>query len=214
MGNMWQLNNKLIMVSLMLVLVIVCGCARQKPKEVAVLPVQVLPEPLKEKPVTPQYIYQNIHSRDPFIPLIAESGQADQVQKGSSIPAVDITELTLIGVVWDKKDSIALARGPGGYTLILRYGMLFYGDSPIKGVQGKIINNKCILLSQLDKVVTLGFKASDTKVMVKGMNLTPGQEKQEDLSKEEKQEMMKAFASGFGAGLAKEAVAQQVKQQK
>ncbi|MBI4753030.1 hypothetical protein HY793_01475 [Candidatus Desantisbacteria bacterium] len=208
---MWQLNNKSIIISLMLVLVIVCGCARQKPKQVTVLPPQILPEPLKEKPVTPRYIYQNIHSRDPFIPLIVESGQANQVQKGSSIPDVDITELSLIGVVWDKKDSIALARGPGGYTLILRYGMLFYGDSPIKGVRGKIVNNKCISLSQLDKVVTMGFKASDTKVMVKGMDLTP---KQEELSKEEKQEMMKAFASGFGEGLAKEAVAQQGKQQK
>ncbi|OIP41258.1 hypothetical protein AUJ95_03575 [Candidatus Desantisbacteria bacterium CG2_30_40_21] len=164
---MWQLSNKLIIVSLSLVLVIVCGCAKQKPKEVAVLPVQVLPEPLKEKPVTPQYIYQNIHSRDPFIPLIVESGQEIQAQKGS-IPDVDITELSLIGVVWDKKDSIALARGPGGYTLILRYGMLFYGDSPISGVRGKILNNKFISLSQLDKVVTLGFKASDTKVMIKG----------------------------------------------
>lgn len=206
---MWQLN-RVIMVSM--ILIVVCGgCAGKKVQEVATLPPQVLPEPLKEKPVTPQYIYQNINSRDPFVPLIIEGGQVTQDQKGG-IPDVDITELTLTGIVWDAKGSMALVRGSGGYTFVLRYGMLFYGDSPIKGVQGKVLNNKCISLSQLDKIVTLGLKASDTKVMVRGQNIPSKQD--EELSKTEKQEMMKAFAAGFGEGLAKEAVVQQGKQQK
>jgi hypothetical protein len=142
----------------------------QKPKEVAVLPPQILPEPLKEKPIIPQYIYQNTHSRDPFMPLIVDSGQVVQEQKGK-IPEVDITELALIGIIWDKNDTIALVRGPGGNTFILRYGILFYGDYPIRGVQGKILNQKCISLFQVDKIATIGLDPSDTKVEIRGMNV-------------------------------------------
>jgi len=156
-------------------LIIVCsGCGRQKPKEVAMLPPQILPEPLKEKPIIPQYLYQNVHSRDPFMPLIVEGGQAVQDQK-SRIPDVDITELILIGIVWDKKDTIALVRGPGGNTFILRYGILFFGDYPIRGVQGKILNQKLVFLTQLDKVVTIGLDASDTKVAIRGADIFPKQ---------------------------------------
>ncbi|MBI4777934.1 hypothetical protein HY792_03310 [Candidatus Desantisbacteria bacterium] len=209
---MWQLISRVIMVN-MVAMIVCSGCTLQKPKEVAVLPPQILPEPLKEKPIIPQYIYQNANSRDPFVSLIVDSGQMVQEQKGK-IPTVDITELALIGIVWDKKDTIALVRGPGGNTFILRYGILFYGDYPITGVRGKVLNQKCISLFQIDKIVTIGLDASDTKVAIRGMNIPVKQEhllSKEDLSKPEKQEIMKAFASGFGEGLAKEAVKQQGK---
>ncbi|MDI6780558.1 MAG: hypothetical protein QME49_00375 [bacterium] len=210
---MWQLINKVVMIGIMAI-VVCSGCTMQKPKEVAVLPVQILPEPLKEKPIIPQYIYQNTHSRDPFMPLIVDSGQVVQEKKGSKIPDVDVTELILVGIVWDKKDAIALVRGTGGDTFILRHGILFYGDYPIQGVRGRILNQKCISLSQCDKIATIGLDAADTKIEIRGINIPTKQDisskkEEEDFSKSEKQEMMKAFASGFGEGLAKEAVKQQ-----
>ncbi|MEK7273663.1 MAG: hypothetical protein AAB110_00255 [Candidatus Desantisbacteria bacterium] len=209
---MRQLISRTIIIGMMGI-VVCSGCTMQKPKEVVVLPPQISSEPLKEKPIIPQYIYQNTYSRDPFMPLIVDSGEVIHEQKGK-IPAVDVTELVLVGIVWDKKDTIALVRGPGGYTFILRYGILFYGDYPIHGVRGKILNQKCVSLSQLDKIVTIGLDAADTKIVVKGIDHPVQPKGEEDFSQPEKQELMKAFASGFGEGLAKEAVRQQGKEQK
>lgn len=190
---MWQLIGKTIIIGV-LGMVVCSGCTMQKPKEVAVLPPQILPEPLKEKPITPHYIYQNAHSRDPFMPLIVDSGQVVQAKKGSAIPDVDITELVLTGIVWDKKETIALVRGPGGNTFILRYGILFYGDYPIKGVRGRILNQKYISLSQLDKIAMIGLDASETKVTIKGADISEKQDllSKEDLSPAEKAEKQKS----------------------
>ncbi|MFH1860134.1 MAG: hypothetical protein ABH870_03855 [bacterium] len=201
---MWQSISRIIVVSMMLI-VVCSGCAKQKPKEVAMLPPQISPEPLKGKPIIPQYLYQNIHSRDPFVPLIVDGGQVVREQKGS-VPDVDITELILVGIVWDKKDTIALVRGPGGNTFILRYGILFYGDYPIRGVQGKILNQKHVSLTQLDKIVTIGLDPSDIKVTIRGADLPS---KQEELSKEKEAKQELELMKAFGEGLAKGAKDQQ-----
>ncbi|MDI6703130.1 MAG: hypothetical protein QME40_00370 [bacterium] len=153
---------------LMVVLTIICGCGKKeevsypdrvtKPEDERF----VLEETFrKERPEPPLYVYRSFKRRDPFVPLIQKEEEKRERESiltitNEEIFEVNIRELTLSGIIWDRGGALALLSSIGGFGYILKNGRLLgENDKPVEGVFGQIIGDNCVILSQGNKKITL-----------------------------------------------------------
>lgn len=167
----------------------IIGCA---PKEEPVKPISPPQIPITQPEiyVPEQYEYKSFRQRDPFVPLVtAERRDVPQQQIDTKDPSqIDITNLELSGIIWDKRESMAVFRDQRGFGYILSKGRLL-GDNfePIKGIRGRIVENRRVFLYQGDTEVNfLLGKPKTVKIERIGV-LVPPQEEEPEKAKIEKE---------------------------
>lgn len=143
-----MLKKKAFILSLIVVMSDIIGCAKKEEKKMIVLPPQVAVA-TPELYVPETYEYKSLRMRDPFVPLIASEKKTIGMDKSQNLLEIDITNLELTGIVWDKKESMAILHDGNKFGYILKRGRL-YADNfkPIKGIYGKILGDKTIFLAQ------------------------------------------------------------------
>lgn len=146
-----MMKEKVFTISLILLIGgIITGCAKKGEKKVVILPPKI---PI-EKPeiyVPERYEYKSFKSRDPFIPLVVSSEKKPAVAgvKAVNLSQINISDLELSGIIWDKKESMAILHDGNKFGYILKGGRLFADNfKPIKDITGKIIGNKEVFLQQ------------------------------------------------------------------
>ena len=73
-------------------------------------------------PEAPPYVYEVKGRRDPFRPLVAP--RVAEVKKPrrptTELGGLEVTELKLVGIVWERRGYFALVEGPNGKGYVLR----------------------------------------------------------------------------------------------
>jgi len=149
----------------------IIGCAKKEEKKVVVLPPQIpMVEP--EVYVPEQYEYKSFTKPDPFVPLIvSEKEQVKGEVKPLNLSQIDIVNLELSGIIWDKKESMALLHDGNKFGYILKRGRLL-GDNfkPIRGITGRIIGHERVFLHQGNAEVNFFIgKPKKTKIKKPGI---------------------------------------------
>jgi type IV pilus assembly protein PilP len=67
---------------------------------------------------TPEYSYNPGGRPDPFTPLLLPQQAAEKGKKG--LQSLQVSELKLTGIVWDKRGYVALVEGPDGLGYVLK----------------------------------------------------------------------------------------------
>jgi len=123
-------------------------CAKKEEKKIVVLPPQI-PLATPELYVPETYEYKSLKMRDPFVPLVASEKKPVVMDKSKSLLEIDIATLELAGLVWDKKESMAILHDGNKFGYVLKRDQLFADNfKPIKGIRGKILGDKSVFLEQ------------------------------------------------------------------
>lgn len=149
------------------------GCSPQKEmadleekEEVSLLPQtkELLLPATEIKGIKPNVnTYQSYQKRDPFVPLIEELGleygkkeEKTEATKAGKMP-IDIKSISLIGIITDKKESLALLYDSKKNGYILKRGELYDDhNNKIAGISGAIRQDHVIIShQQKDYKVTL-----------------------------------------------------------
>lgn len=70
--------------------------------------------------VPPPYAYDAKGRRDPFRPLIAPRVVEARTQPKTGLAALEVNELKLAGIVWERRGFFALVEAPNGAGYVLR----------------------------------------------------------------------------------------------
>lgn len=70
-------------------------------------------------PPTP-FVYEAKDRRDPFRPLIAPRVAESRTQPKTGLAALEVNELKLAGIVWERRGFFALVEAPNGAGYVLR----------------------------------------------------------------------------------------------
>lgn len=175
--------RKNFLVYLILFLILIVGCARKEEKKMVVLPSEIPSEEVV-KPEPPAYGYTSFQQRDPFIPLVSETPITDDKpteNKKADLGDIEIIALNLSGIMWDRKESLAMLHDGNNFGYILKKGNLLSDNGQvIKGIKGSILNNNIVILIQGENTVTFNHKTRekriDTKVKEGRQNYIPNQE--------------------------------------
>lgn len=73
-----------------------------------------------EKPTPPPYAYEAKARRDPFQPLIAPRVVEPRTQPKTGLATLEVNELKLAGIVWERRGFFALVEAPNGTGYVLR----------------------------------------------------------------------------------------------
>lgn len=68
----------------------------------------------------PPYVYEARGRRDPFRPLIAPRVAESKAQPKTGLAALEVNELKLAGIVWERRGFFALVEAPNGAGYVLR----------------------------------------------------------------------------------------------
>jgi len=142
------MKKKIFILTLIMVISNTLGCAKKEEKKIVVLPPQI-PAGKPELYVPETYEYKSLRIRDPFIPLVASEKKPVEMDRSKSLLEIDIATLELDGLVWDKKESMAILHDGNKFGYVLKRGQLFADNfKPIKGISGKILGDKSVFLQQ------------------------------------------------------------------
>lgn len=96
--------------------------ARPSPPAPSAKPAAPPAETKAPTPAAPPYVYEAKGRRDPFRPLIAP--RVAEVKKPRRPPTelagLEVTELKLVGIVWEQRGYFALVEAPNGKGYVLR----------------------------------------------------------------------------------------------
>jgi Tfp pilus assembly protein PilP len=72
-------------------------------------------------PEAPPYIYEVKGRRDPFRPLVAPRVEVKKPrQPATGLVGLEVTELKLVGIIWERRGYFALVEAPNGKGYVLR----------------------------------------------------------------------------------------------
>lgn len=92
--------------------------APPKPSQAAAAkPAAPAPSP---KPEAPPFVYEAKGRRDPFRPLIAPRTTEVRARPRTGLAALEVSELKLSGIVWERRGYFALVEAPNGAGYVLR----------------------------------------------------------------------------------------------
>ncbi|MBI3989123.1 MAG: pilus assembly protein PilP, partial [candidate division NC10 bacterium] len=80
-------------------------------------------------PQAPVYSYESKGRRDPFQPPPELSPK--RPSKGNGLKALEVTDLKLAGIVWEKTDYYALVEAPNGVGYVIRRGAIIGDDAKV-----------------------------------------------------------------------------------
>lgn len=132
------------------------------------------------------YTYSSYGKRDPFVPLMRETHTAKEEipedEKKEKV-ALNLKNVFLIGVISDKKDSMALLCDNKENGYVLKQGLL-YDDkgNELKGIKG-IIRKDYVILEQNKKLHTIALSSYIKKEEKSSEDIQ--ENKQEESIKEE-----------------------------
>lgn len=69
-------------------------------------------------PPVPEYSYNAGGRADPFVPLVVPGSDEGKGKKG--LKGLQLSELKLTGIVWDKREYLALVEAPDGLGYVLK----------------------------------------------------------------------------------------------
>ncbi|MEW6619247.1 MAG: hypothetical protein AB1422_07920 [bacterium] len=179
------MKRKFFILSLICGLSLIIGCAKKEEKKVVVLPPQI-PIAKPEMYIPEKYEYKSALTRDPFVPLIVSEVKPVAGDKGLKLSEINILNLELSGIIWDKKEIMALFHDGNHFGYILKKGNL-YADNyrPIAGIWGKFIKNREVFLQQGKTEVNF-FIGKPKITKIKGAAIGAQQEMEEIPSEETK----------------------------
>jgi Tfp pilus assembly protein PilP len=141
-------KNFFILGLIMVMSIIIIGCAKKEEKKVVILPPKI-PIAKPEMYVPERYEYKSFRKRDPFVPLVVSEKKPAAGVEAQDLSQINIADLELSGIIWDEKESMAILHDGNNFGYILKGGRLLADNfKPIKGIRGKIIGNKRIFLQQ------------------------------------------------------------------
>jgi hypothetical protein len=79
----------------------------------------------------PPYAYEAKGRRDPFRPLIAPRTVEAKQRPKTGLAALEVTELKLAGIVWDRRGFFALVEAPNGAGYVLRVNDMVGGEARV-----------------------------------------------------------------------------------
>lgn len=88
------------------------------------------PAPSEDKLQVPVYSYEPKGRRDPFQPPPELSPKRPAKAK-PGLAALEVTDLTLAGIVWEQTDYYALVEAPNGLGYIIRRGAIIGEDTKV-----------------------------------------------------------------------------------
>lgn len=186
------MTKKIFILTLIFVMSNIIGCGKREEKKVYVLPPQI-PMEKPELYVPEQYEYKSVVNRDPFEPLIVSDAKTRGKEgvRGVDISEIDIANLELSGIVWDRKESMAILHDGNKFGYILKRGRLLADNfRPITGISGKILGNKNVFLQQGKTEVNF-FLEKPKMTKIKGADVAALSQKEIEI--EEIQEEKKKF---------------------
>ncbi|MDI6734770.1 MAG: hypothetical protein QME42_01030 [bacterium] len=140
--------NFIGLISLIGLIGFIPGCAKKEEKKIVILPPQI-PIEKPEMYLPEKYEYKSLNERDPFIALVVSEKKSSEGGKGPALSEINIFELEMTGIVWDKKESMAIFHDGNHFGYILKKGSLLADNfKPIKGIRGEIIGNNRAFLQQ------------------------------------------------------------------
>lgn len=129
-------------------LIVFIGCAKKEERKKLILPPQI-PIEKPEMYLPERYEYKSLASRDPFIALVVSEKKPTEGGKGTNLSEINISDLEITGIVWDKKESMAILHDGNHFGYILKKGKLLADNfKPIAGINGEIIGNNRVFLQQ------------------------------------------------------------------
>jgi len=93
--------------------------AAPSPTTASPLPSAAVAQPSEKTPSTPPsvYTYDPKGRPDPFVPLVLPQ---EREEGKKSLKGLAVSELKLSGIVWDKKEYVALVEAPDGLGYVLK----------------------------------------------------------------------------------------------
>ena len=84
-------------------------------------------------PAAPPYVYEAKGRRDPFRPLIApRAAEPKKIRRPTTeLGGLEVTELKLVGIVWERRGYYALVEAPNGKGYVLRLNDIVGEDSRV-----------------------------------------------------------------------------------
>lgn len=129
------------------------------------------------------YTYCSYGKRDPFVPLDKETYTAKEEYKEKGKITLNLKNIFLIGVIKDKKGSMALLCDDKENGYVLKQGLLYDDkDNELKGIKG-IIRKDCVVLEQNKKLHTIALSSYVKKEEKSSGDIQ--EDKQEESIKEE-----------------------------
>lgn len=178
------MGKKIFFLTLIFVMTIMIGCAKKEAPKRLVLPPQI-PIAKPEMYVPERYEYKSSRERDPFVSLIVEQAKPVAGVSGTDMSQISIADLELSGIIWDKKEAMAILHDGNKFGYILKKGRLFADNfKPIKGIEGKIIGNKLVFLQQGKTKVNFSID-KPKKTTIEGTGIVAQKEKEFEEEEEE-----------------------------
>ncbi|MEW6096659.1 MAG: hypothetical protein AB1567_09060 [bacterium] len=172
------MKKSIFILSLIFVISSVIGCARKEEKKVVILPPKI-PVTEPEMYVPERYEYKSLRNRDPFVALIVSEKKPAEGVKAVDLSQINIINLELAGIIWDKKESVAILHDGNNFGYILEKGRLLADNfKPIKGITGRIIGNERVFLEQGKTEVNF-FVGKPKKTEIKGAGIVAQKEVEE-----------------------------------
>lgn len=142
--------------ALALVLAVAAACGKDKPETAAAKPqVAKVAKVAPEAPVAVAYHYDPTDKADPFKSYIRRQVTLESEETTSPLERFDLSQLTVMGIIWGVDEPRALVRDPTGKGYIVRAG------TPIGKNKGRILrieDNKLVVketyLDHLDRATT------------------------------------------------------------
>ncbi len=162
---------------------LITGCAKKEEKKIVVLPPQI-PIEKPEMYLPEKYEYKSLNKRDPFIALVVSEKKVTEGGK-ELLSQINIFELEMTGIVWDKKESMAIFHDGNNFGYILKKGRLLADNfKPIEGIRGEITRNNRVFLQQGKSEVTFFIgKPKITKIQGAQILAQKEVEEREELDK-------------------------------
>ena len=86
------------------------------------------------QPAPPPYVYEAKGRRDPFRPLIAPRVTEAKSRPKTGLAALEVNELKLAGIVWEKRGYFALVEAPNGAGYVLRLNDIVGGGARVSKI--------------------------------------------------------------------------------
>ncbi|MFH1564217.1 MAG: hypothetical protein ABIF11_12510 [Nitrospirota bacterium] len=154
------------------------GCAKKEEKKIVILPPKI-PIEQPEMYLPEKYEYKSLVLRDPFIALVVSEKKSTEGGKGVELSEINILDLEMTGIVWDRKESMAIFHDGNRFGYILKKGRLFADNfKPIKGIQGTIIGNNRGFLQQGKSEVNF-FMGKPKITKIKGAEISDQKQSEE-----------------------------------
>jgi len=97
-----------------------------------VAPVKPTAAPAMPAPVVAEYTYDTKGRRDPFQPLIKpKSATPARTRAKTGLASLEVNELKLAGVVWEKRGFYALVEAPNGSGYVIRVNDIIGEDARV-----------------------------------------------------------------------------------